>query len=569
MSNVVIKKKSSENTFLVNNEIEEVLSAGSADNIRIQKISENVNNGISSKIQDKIELSSNKDINIGLELLVNKDKVIKNGSDNGDETPQQLQPIDISNTNEQNDDNSNVIDLDKKSSEGDTITFNDPTSDLINRLNIDDRTSRLSQDAIDAIIDKNDSGERPNLVDTNDLPQENLENTPEIDRGVFAPDISSQNQEQSNEENIYNNQNNYHREPSVDTRREYDAPHNNYNDYYRNGPIRKSAEQLEREKKDKEEVLWQLEKYRRLGVQGVRKFNMSSELEDMQAEYSKIKKQRELENSVKFQRKCLVAFATGTELLNSKLDMLDFKLDGWSEQVNENIEEYNEVFEELHEKYKEKAKIAPELKLLFMMGGSAFMYHITNSMFKNSVPGMEDIMRQNPDLMKQFANAAINQMDGEKQSAAKFFNNFSPGQQPQYEPPSMGGQRPMPDRPTQRPNMQRGPPVEAFSRNIPQQSRPAPAYTNGPPLRRSSEINGTVADVVSNSSAFNNGTRKISAPVGVDDILDELKSNTDEIISNDNISEVISRSSKKSGTRSINISNRKRPGRSININLGK
>ena len=29
--------------------------------------------GLSSKIQDKIELSSNKDINIGLDLLVNKD----------------------------------------------------------------------------------------------------------------------------------------------------------------------------------------------------------------------------------------------------------------------------------------------------------------------------------------------------------------------------------------------------------------------------------------------------------------------------------------------------------------
>ena len=98
---------------------------------------------------------------------------------------------------------------------------------------------------------------------------------------------------------------------------------------------------------------------------------MSSELQEMQAEFNKIKKQRELENSIKFQRKCLVAFS-GAELLgNSKLDMLDFKLDGWSEQVNENIEEYNEVFEELHDKYKEKSKIAPELKLLFMMGGSA------------------------------------------------------------------------------------------------------------------------------------------------------------------------------------------------------
>ena len=104
--------------------------------------------------------------------------------------------------------------------------------------------------------------------------------------------------------------------------------------------------------------------------------------------------------------------------------MLDFKLDGWSEQVNENIEEYNEVFEELHDKYKEKAKIAPELKLLFMMGGSAFMYHITNSMFKNSVPGMEDIMKQNPDLMKQFVNAAATIKWMEKKSCCEFFRKL-------------------------------------------------------------------------------------------------------------------------------------------------
>ena len=75
--------------------------------------------------------------------------------------------------------------------------------------------------------------------------------------------------------------------------------------------------------------------------------------------------------------------------------------------------------------------------------------------------------------------------------------------------------------------------------------------------------------VVSDSSAFNNGTRKISAPTGADDILNELKSNTDESVSNDNISEVISRTSRRSGaTKNINITNRRRPARSINLNLG-
>ena len=60
----------------------------------------------------------------------------------------------------------------------------------------------------------------------------------------------------------------------------------------------------------------------------------------------------------------------------------------------------------LHEKYKGKGEMAPKLKLLLMVGGSGFMFHLTNTMFKTSLPGMNDIMRQNPDLMKQFASAA-------------------------------------------------------------------------------------------------------------------------------------------------------------------
>ena len=51
--------------------------------------------------------------------------------------------------------------------------------------------------------------------------------------------------------------------------------------------------------------------------------------------------------------------------------------------------------------------MAPEIKLLMMLGGSAFMFHLTNTMFKSSIPGMDDIMKQNPDLMKQFAQAAV------------------------------------------------------------------------------------------------------------------------------------------------------------------
>ena len=105
-----------------------------------------------------------------------------------------------------------------------------------------------------------------------------------------------------------------------------------------------------------------------------------------------------------------MAAVTGAEFLNNKFDPFDVKLDGWSESVNYNINDFDEVFEELAEKYSGKSEIAPEIKLLMMLGGSAFMFHLTQTLFKSSMPGMDDIMKQNPDLMKQFAQAAVGQM---------------------------------------------------------------------------------------------------------------------------------------------------------------
>ena len=49
------------------------------------------------------------------------------------------------------------------------------------------------------------------------------------------------------------------------------------------------------------------------------------------------------------------------------------------------------------------------------------MLHMTNSMFKNSIPGMDDIMRQNPDLMQQFTQA-VNQMDNSNPGFGGFMN---------------------------------------------------------------------------------------------------------------------------------------------------
>ena len=74
----------------------------------------------------------------------------------------------------------------------------------------------------------------------------------------------------------------------------------------------------------------------------------------------------------------------------------------------ENVDDYDGVFEELYNKYKTKVNVAPEVKLIMMLGGSAMMFHLTNSMFKSAIPNMNDVMKQNPDLVKNMMSAVQN-----------------------------------------------------------------------------------------------------------------------------------------------------------------
>ena len=160
------------------------------------------------------------------------------------------------------------------------------------------------------------------------------------------------------------------------------------------------------------------------GIELTQKYTFDSNLDEMRGEYEMIKAEKEKQNNIKFQAKMLMATVTGLEFLNNKVDPFDLKLDGWGESVNENINDYDDVFAELHDKYKSKAHMAPELKLLFMLGGSAIMVHMTNTMFKSAMPGMDDIMRQNPELMQQFTQAASSSMNQKAPGFGNFMGNM-------------------------------------------------------------------------------------------------------------------------------------------------
>ena len=199
--------------------------------------------------------------------------------------------------------------------------------------------------------------------------------------------------------------------------------------------------------REKFKFLRKLEALEKKGVELSKKYSMDSPLQEMQGEYETIMEEKAKQNSVKFQGNMLMAMINGIEFLNGKFDPFDVKLDGWSEQVQENVTDYDDIFGELYEKYKSKASMAPELKLLFQLGGSAMMVHMTNTMFKSAMPGMDDILKQNPDLMRSFQNAAVNSMAGSSPGFSGFMSNMM---NPEIKPSQ--GMGPPPPMATQGPN---------------------------------------------------------------------------------------------------------------------
>ena len=168
---------------------------------------------------------------------------------------------------------------------------------------------------------------------------------------------------------------------------------------------------IKEELNEKKEILYQLNRLQLKGLKLNSNFTINSDIDEMRQEYNKIIRDKDIDSSVRFQRKMLMAFVTGTEYLNTRYDPFTIKLEGWSEQVHENIEDFDDIFEELHVKYKSKGKaMPPELRLFISLSGSAFMFHLTSKMFKeSSIPGVEEVLKANPELMKQFQNAAAKQ----------------------------------------------------------------------------------------------------------------------------------------------------------------
>src|SRR6056300_1676170 len=201
---------------------------------------------------------------------------------------------------------------------------------------------------------------------------------------------------------------------------------------------------IDEEKADLVNKLGRLEKK---GFTVNKRLNAYSPIDELRSEVKRITYSIDVDKSIKFSRRMLIACTTGLEFMNKKYNSFESQLDGWSENVMENVDDYDEVFEELYVKYRSKMHVAPEIKLIMMLGGSAMMFHLTNSMFKSVMPNMNDVIKQNPGLVQNMMTAVQNTVPKSQQQQTPETGERHEMQGPGFDISSLMGNIMMPPTP--------------------------------------------------------------------------------------------------------------------------
>ena len=157
------------------------------------------------------------------------------------------------------------------------------------------------------------------------------------------------------------------------------------------------------------DMLRKLSELAQAGVKLSQNYNMNSDYKMMKYEYELHKGIRAKQNGINWMSSMSLNLIYGIEMLNEKYNPFDIKLKGWSEQMNADVNNYYDVFGELYEKYNQPGKnMAPELKLLLMVSGSALKFHLTNTMM-GSLPTLNTQLDEDPLLAEQLRQKAIAQ----------------------------------------------------------------------------------------------------------------------------------------------------------------
>ena len=175
-------------------------------------------------------------------------------------------------------------------------------------------------------------------------------------------------------------------------------------------PKRVSDEALQ---KEKYEILRKFERLSKLGMPMRKRFTMDSPLEEMKMELEFIKREKAMDSTIKQFSEWFVTGMSGLEWGSKNVQMLrafGLQLDGLSEAAQMNVAELEDDFEELYDLYGENLKMHPMVRIPLRTCMMVYMVHLTNQMTRKApIPNIDDIMRQNPDIARSLAAAAMQQ----------------------------------------------------------------------------------------------------------------------------------------------------------------
>jgi hypothetical protein len=201
--------------------------------------------------------------------------------------------------------------------------------------------------------------------------------------------------------------------------------------------------------KEKYEILRKFERLSKLGVPMRKRFTIDSPLEEMKMELEFIKREKSMDTTIK---QFSEWFVTGMSAMEwgsqniAALKMFGLDLQGLSESAQMNVVDMEDDFEELYELYGEKVKMHPLVRIPLKTCMMIYMVHLTNQMARKApIPNINDIMRQNPDIARTLASAAMQNQTTQMRNTATppppsnpmgGMMNFMQGMLPQGPPPA-------------------------------------------------------------------------------------------------------------------------------------
>jgi hypothetical protein len=198
------------------------------------------------------------------------------------------------------------------------------------------------------------------------------------------------------------------------------------------------------------------------------------------------------------------------------------QLDGLSESAQMNVADMEEDFEELYDLYGDKLKMHPLVRIPIRTCMMVYMVHLTNQMARKApIPNIDEVMRNNPDIARQLAQAAMQQQTQNMRAPPPPAPMMPPPSNPNPlsglagfmsgmippPPPQSVSNRPPPTSIKSPVKMPKPQPPSVARVNIPQVSAP-------PPSQPARAMNGPQVNIDDLLKSVNAGveTKKVSMP---------------------------------------------------------